>query len=666
MCGFTGFLNHSSPPSAEESAQLLQRMSDPLRHRGPDDSGLWFDADAGIGLAHRRLSVLDLSAAGHQPMTSPSGRYVLAFNGEIYNHLELRAALDREGPAPVHPLADAPIQPRVNAPRWQGHADTETLVTAIDGWGIGETLRRCRGMFALALWDRQDRLLYLARDRLGEKPLYYGWQQSTLLFGSELKALRAHPAFEAQIDRSSLAELLRLGYVPGPATIYTGVLKLPPGTFIALGAHRQSAEPVVYWSLADAALRGQMSPFQGGDSEAIEALDQRLRGVIAGQMVADVPIGSFLSGGIDSSLITALMQDQSRTPIQTFSVGFREAEYNEAPEARAIAQHLGTTHTELLVDDQEALRLIPDLPTLYDEPFADASQIPTHLVARLARQTVTVALTGDGGDELFGGYNRHTWPPRLWRRLRHVPLGLRRLAGSTLSVIPPELWDTTFRHLAPILPQTLRYRSPGDKLHKLSRLLAAPHPEALYLDLIAQTKDAQRLVLGASASENLLTHPELWPSLRALEHRMMFLDSATYLPDDLMVKLDRATMGVSLEGRTPFLDHELVEFGWSLPLSLKIRDGQGKWILRQLLNRYVPAPLTDRPKMGFGVPMDRWLRGPLKEWAESLINPARIKEGGFLHGPRVRHLWQQHQSGRRNHAGLLWAILMFEAFRDQP
>ncbi len=663
MCGFTGFLDRKHTFTNEEAHPILETMNRKILNRGPDDDGVWIDPNQGIALAHRRLSILDLSAAGHQPMTSQSQRYVLVFNGEIYNHLEIRRDIEQFGAAPVHPLADqgGMRDPQADS-RWRGHSDTETLLAAIEIFGVGEALSRSRGMFAFALWDRHDRLLYLARDRMGEKPLYYGWQGDTFLFGSELKALEAHPDFRADIDRSAVSELLRLGYIPGPGSIYSGIHKLPPGTYLATGIHRPDARPVSYWSPADAALRGQMSPFTGDESEAVTTLDRLLRDAVASQMVADVPLGAFLSGGIDSSLVTALMQAQSGTPIQTFSIGFNEQEYNEAPFAKAVAQHLGTNHTELVVGPEAALSVIPELPTLYDEPFADASQIPTYLVSRLARQNVKVALTGDGGDELFGGYNRHFWTMRLWNRMRYFPKGIRRQLANVLTILPPHLWDSTFRTLGFILPDGLRYQSPGDKLHKISRILGASRPEDIYFDLIAQTKDSGRLVVASHPAVNPLTDPSHWPALREIEHRIMYLDSITYLPDDILTKLDRAAMGVSLEGRVPLLDHRVVEFAWQLPLAMKIRDGQGKRLLRQLLSRYVPETLTERPKMGFGVPIDRWLRDPLKDWSESLLQPERLKSEGYFHPKRVQHLWKQHLSGRRNNATVLWSILMFQSW----
>ena len=665
MCGFTGFLDRKTALNSDQSRALLDAMSQQIAHRGPDDDGVWIDANQGLALAHRRLSILDLSAAGHQPMVSKSQRYVLVFNGEIYNHLEIRRDIEHFGAAPVHPLADQDTVAELPADtQWRGHSDTETLLAAIEAFGVGEALSKSRGMFAFALWDRHDRLLYLARDRMGEKPLYYGWQGDSFLFGSELKALEAHPDFRAEIDRDALSELLRLGYIPGPGSIYSQIHKLPPGTYLAIGIHRPEARPVSYWSAADAALRGQMAPFAGDEAEAITHLEGLLREAVAGQMVADVPLGAFLSGGIDSTLVTAMMQAQSGSPIRTFSIGFEEEEYNEAPFAKAVAAHLGTQHTEWVVGPEAALAVIPNLPALYDEPFADVSQIPTLLVSRLARQSVKVALTGDGGDELFGGYNRHFWTMRLWNRMRYLPKGLRRQVANLLTLVPPHLWDSTFRALGVLLPESLRYRSPGDKLHKVSRILGASRPEDIYFDLIAQTKDQNRLVPGSQSARNTLTDSSHWPALREIEHRIMYLDSTTYLPDDILTKLDRAAMGVSLEGRVPFLDHRIVEFAWKLPLSMKIRNGQGKYALRQVLSRYVPETLTERPKMGFGVPIDRWLREPLKDWSESLIQSDRLKSEGYFHPKRVQHLWKQHLSGRKNHAAVLWSILMFQSWLE--
>jgi len=663
MCGFTGFLERSDNNPPEQLAEIVTRMTATLVHRGPDDGGIWTDPSAGVALGHRRLSILDLSPAGHQPMLSGNGRYVIAFNGEIYNHQDLRRKLGSEPSAPDHPLFDRQsesTESRIN--NWRGHSDTETLLAAIEAWGVDETLKQSVGMFAFALWDRHDRLLYLARDRMGEKPLYYGWQGHTLLFGSELKALRQHPAFRADIDREALTLYMRYSYIPGPHSIYQGIRKLPAGTYVVLGKQRTECTPVAYWTAKDAALRGQMQPFPGTEAEAISRLDSVLREAVSGQMMADVPLGAFLSGGYDSSLVVALMQAQSKRPVKTFTIGFNEAEYNEAQHAKAVAQHLGTDHTELYVTPDEAMSVIPRMPTLYDEPFADSSQIPTFLVSQLARQHVTVSLSGDGGDELFGGYNRYFWAMGFWRRMRFLPSQFRITLARLLTVVPPHAWDTVFRGLGFMLPSSLRYASPGDKLHKLSSFLGAKHPEAIYLDLLSHWKEPARLVRGTKEPLTVLNDPIQWTGLRDFEHRMMYLDTVSYLPDDILVKVDRAAMGVSLETRVPLLDHRVVEFAWQLPLGMKIRQGQGKWPLRQVLYQYVPQSLVDRPKMGFGVPIDQWLRGPLKDWAESLIDPRRLKAEGYLNPAMVHEKWVQHQSGRRNWSYYLWDVLMFQAW----
>lgn len=666
MCGFAGFLDRSETTSAEALAELAGRMNETLFHRGPDDGGVWTDPLSCVALGHRRLSILDLSAAGHQPMVSRSGRYVVAFNGEIYNHLDIRRELEAGIAAVDHPLFDRSdtAYPESSAGGWRGHSDTETLLAAVEAFGVGEALKKFVGMFAFALWDRHDKLLYLARDRLGEKPLYYGWQGEVLLFGSELKAFKPHPAFRAEIDREALALFLRHNYIPAPFTIYKGIRKLPPGTYLALGQHRHDSHPVSYWTARDTALRGQMQPFAGSEKEAVEALDGLLREAIAGQMVADVPLGAFLSGGFDSTAVVALMQAQSSRPVKTFTIGFHEEGYNEAEHAKAVAKHLGTEHTELYVTPEEAMAVIPKLPALYDEPFADSSQIPTFLVSQLARQHVTVSLSGDAGDELFGGYNRYFWATNLWRRMRYLPRGVRNGLAGLITVVPPHAWNTLFRGIGFMLPAGLRYSSPGDKAHKLASLLGARTPEDIYFDLVSHWKEPARVVRGAEEPRTVLNDPVQWPELRDFEHRMMYLDTVSYLPDDILVKVDRAAMGVSLETRVPLLDHRVVEFAWRLPLAMKIRDGQGKWLLRQVLYRYVPPELMDRPKMGFGVPIDVWLRGPLKDWAESLIDRKRLKREGYFNPALVREKWDQHQSGRRNWSYYLWDILMFQAWKD--
>ncbi|TSE29270.1 asparagine synthase (glutamine-hydrolyzing) [Tepidimonas taiwanensis] len=653
MCGLTGFWEPGGC-AQEDATATVRRMADTLVHRGPDDAGVWVDAAAGVALGHRRLAILDLSPAGHQPMVSASGRYVIAFNGEIYNHLELRAALEKIGAGGTAP------------PGWRGHADTETLLAAIEAWGVEETLQRCVGMFAFALWDRQTRTLTLARDRMGEKPLYYGWQRGVWLFGSELKALRAHPAFAGEVDRGALALFFCHNAVPAPYSIYRDIRKLPPGTYLSLTEPQARAgawpEPVAYWSLAEVVATGQRTPFAGAEAEAVGELERLLRQAVAGQMLADVPLGAFLSGGIDSSTVVALMQAQLSRPVRTFSIGFFEAGYNEAQHAAAVARYLGTDHTELYVTPEQAMAVIPKLPALYDEPFADSSQIPTFLVAQLARQHVTVALSGDGGDELFGGYTRYFLAHGIWQRLAWMPRGMRAVLARGLAAASPAAWDRFAAVLYPLLPRRLRFANPGDKLHKLARILLSNAPEAVYHALVSHWTERDGLVLGAQEPPTVLTQPETWPTVDDFRHRMMALDAVSYLPDDILVKVDRAAMGVSLETRVPLLDHRVVEFAWRLPLSMKIREGQGKWLLRQVLYKYVPKELIERPKMGFGVPIDDWLRGPLREWAEDLLDERRLREEGFIDPAPVRQKWREHLSGQRNWQYHLWDVLMWEAW----
>jgi asparagine synthase (glutamine-hydrolysing) len=639
MCGVTGVLGN-----AEAVAEpILRRMAGAVTHRGPDDQGVWWDLDAGVGFGHARLSIVDLSAAGHQPMQSPCGRYSLAFNGEIYNHVALRAEYEGDG----------------GRTTWRGHSDTETLLAGFERWGVERTLRKCVGMFALGLWDRDERALTLARDRLGEKPLFYGWQGSTFLFASELKALRAHPAFRAEIDPESVATFLRFAYVPSPRSIYRGISKLLPGTMLRVRSGDRTAQPMPYWSLLDVARRGLAEPFSGSEREARQELESRLAESIALQRVADVPLGAFLSGGTDSSLIVALMQAQADRPVRSFTIGFREAQYDEAAHAREVARHLGTDHTELYVTAGEARAVIPRLPSVYDEPFADVSQIPTFLVSQLARRYVTVSLSGDAGDELFGGYNRYAWA----RRLLHVPVPARRAAAAALRALSPGRWDQVARILRPLLPRRLQVRRAGDQAHKLAVVLGGRSDGAMYERMAAIWPDVSEAA-KALADETLLSRR--WGEAAMAdspEHRMMIVDMLTYLSDDILCKVDRAAMAVSLETRVPFLDHRVVEFAWRLPLHLKIRHGEGKWILRQVLHRYVPPALVERPKMGFGVPIDAWLRGPLREWAENLLSESSLREAGDLHPAPIRARWQEHLSGRRNWQYQLWNVLMLQAWR---
>jgi asparagine synthase (glutamine-hydrolysing) len=644
MCGISGFLRPSGSAGPEALRAATGRMTDAIHHRGPDGHGCWVDPAAGIALGHRRLAIVDLSEAGAQPMTSPGGRYVLTYNGEIYNHLELRRILEEAGMAPA----------------WRGHSDTETLLACFEAWGIDESLRRAAGMFGFGLWDRERRELVLGRDRIGEKPLYYGWQGAgadrVFLFGSELKALRAHPAFDAPVDPGAVSLLMRHGYVPAPHSIHRGIFKLPPGSIATISAAAPEPRIAPYWSAVETALNGLARPFSGSPQEAVDGLERVLSHAVGQQMMADVPLGAFLSGGIDSSTVVALMQAQSPRPIRTFSIGFHEAEYDEGGHARAVAAHLGTDHTELYVTPAEAMAVIPELPAMYDEPFADSSQIPTHLVSRLARKDVTVSLSGDGGDELFAGYNRYQLSASLWGSLAPVPAPLRALAGSALRAVPVNLLN----RIGGALPSRLKQNLLGEKLHKGAGVLKSRSADELYYGLVSLWPNPEAVVPGVEEPPTRLTGDR--PDLTGMGHveRMMALDLVTYLPDDILVKVDRAAMAVSLESRVPLLDPRVVEFAWSLPMEYKIREGQTKWALRQVLYRHVPRAIIDRPKMGFGVPVGQWLRGPLREWGESLIGGAALGGGGLLDAGEVKAAWAAHQSGAVNLQYKLWPILMFQ------
>jgi len=646
MCGIVGFLGTSSGEKAA-LMKLAQNMSTCLAHRGPDDSGVWVDERVGLGLGHRRLSILDLSPMGHQPMASHCGRYIITFNGEIYNYIDIRNEIEASG-----------------ATHWRGHSDTEVILSAVSRWGIKSTLERMTGMFALAVWDHADQTLHIARDRLGEKPVYYGWLNGSFVFASELKALRQHPHWKGEIDRNALTLFLRHGYVPAPYSIYTGVRKLLPGTFLSVlpdGSFKESQ----YWSAREIAERGVREPFEGSDTQAQEALERLLSGAIGRQMVADVPLGAFLSGGIDSSTVVALMQAQSTRPVQTFTIGFREPGHNEADHAKAVARHLGTDHTELYVTAAEAMDVIPRLPDLYDEPFSDPSQIPTFLVAQLARRKVTVSLSGDGGDELFGGYNRHFIGRGLWNRVGWVPRSARGLLAGAITAVSPAQWDRFLTAPMALAPSQLRYPNPGEKLHKLALVLGARDADEVYHGLTSHWKHPASVVLSGGQSGPAPGNGHTGAALADFTQRMMFLDLVGYLPDDILAKVDRAAMSVSLETRVPMLDHQVVEFAWRLPLSLKIRDGQGKWLLRQVLYKFVPCELIDRPKTGFGVPIGDWLRGPLRSWAEPLLDEARLRREGFFDASQIRTKWNEHLSGRRDWQQSIWNVLMFQAWLEK-
>lgn len=659
MCGIAGYFRPGGIP-AEPAPEILERMTAVLHHRGPDDSGVWIDAEAGIALGHRRLSILDLSPLGHQPMHSACRRYVTVFNGEIYNFRALRADLEALGHA------------------FRGHSDTEVLLGAVSEWGVRGAVERFNGMFAFALWDRQERTLHLLRDRAGEKPLYYIRQGNTVLFASELKALRAHPAFHGEVDRDALALFLRHGYVPTPYTIYQNVFKLPPATILSLPAAQdgwRDAVPVEYWSARTAAEQGVANPFTGTEREALDHLDELLLDAVRLRMVADVPLGAFLSGGIDSSLVVALMQAQTTRSVRTFTIGFAEARYNEAKHAAAIADHLGTEHTELYVTSvvarhlgtehtqlfvtpADTLAVVPRLPAIYDEPFADPSQIPTFLVSELTRRHVTVSLSGDGGDELFGGYRRYRVGPALWRTIQRLPQGARRGLAAVLTGCHQAAWfpDSALRRWT-------GKRTLSERAGQAADILRTDSPAALCHYLMSYWKRPLDVVPGAREAPTPFTDASRWVAFDAMR-QMMYLDLITYLPDDILVKLDRASMAVSLESRVPLLDHRVIEFAWRLPSSLKMRRGRGKWLLRSLLARYLPRTLTDRPKKGFDVPLAAWLRGPLRAWAEDLLDEGRLRREGMLNPGPIRQKWLQHVRGDANWNLDLWTVLMFEGWLE--
>jgi asparagine synthase (glutamine-hydrolysing) len=649
MCGIAGY--SESNVRAEDWACHLNNMAASIFHRGPDDGGIWFDAAAGVGLVNRRLAIVDLSPQGHQPMLSASERYALTFNGEIYNFRDIRAELEQL-PSP---------------PAFRGYSDTEVFLAAVEAWGVAGALSRTVGMYAMALWDRQDRTLCLVRDRLGEKPLYYGWHQGRFQFGSELKTLCAHPGFQPEIDRDALHLYMRHRYIPAPYSIYSGIRKLLPGSMLTLSEadlrDKREPEPVRFWSAREAAIEGIEQPYPGTEASAADRLEALLKDAVGKQMIAEVPLGALLSGGVDSSTIVALMQAQTGIPVKTYTIGSADAQYDESNHARAVAKHLHTDHTELVVNPEEARVVIPRLSAIYDEPFADPSQIPTFLVCQLARESVTVALSGDGGDELFGGYSRHFWVQDIWQKVGRVPRVARQAAAGALTSVSPSSWDRAFDKVDPLLPARLKQRTPGDKIHKLAPALAAESPEGIYESLITHW-NGDNPVRGASIVLSTETDPAASPAFPGITERMMCLDMLTFLPDDVMVKVDRASMAVSLETRAPYLDHRVVEFAWQLPLSMKVRDGKGKHILREVLNRHVPIDMIDRPKSGFGLPIGDWLRGPLRDWAESLLDEQRIRDEGYLQPEPIRAKWREHLAGKRNWQPYLWDVLMFEAWLE--
>jgi len=675
MCGFTGFWAQTSEFEGSCEA-VVQSMAAALHHRGPDDSGAWTDTRSGIALGHRRLSIVDLSDAGHQPMHSQSGRFVIAFNGEIYNSMSLRAELKNSG--------------RV----WRGHSDTETLLAGFETWGVEETLRKSVGMFAFALWDTQIQTLTLARDRFGEKPVYYGWtgrgHRRTFVFGSELKALRAYPGFDNSVCRRAVKQYMRFMVVPAPLSIYTDIFKLEAGCLLtvsgldAMAIFNESGLEVSvkhWWALADVVRTGYSNPI-ADEVEAVELLEQRLAEAVRLQSLADVPLGAFLSGGVDSSAIVALMQRQAKQSgsdlVKTFTIAFEEAGFDESPHARGVAQHLGTEHSEMRVSAAHAQAVIPLLPAIYDEPFADSSQIPTHFLSREARQEVTVALSGDGGDELFGGYNRYFWWPRIWSKVVWLPYPVRQALGAAIATLPAAGWDAFGASLSTLLLGTPGIHRLGEKAHKLAvRLREVRSIDDLYWSLVTEWQDPADVVrpdvsvrvgpgvgwAGNAEMDNDLPHFIELEGLGSVE-RMMYLDSMTYLPNDILCKVDRAAMATGLETRAPFLDHRVAELAWRMPLRMKVRGNVGKWALRQVLYKYVPRELIERPKAGFATPIGQWLRGPLRLWAEAMLDEVRLQREGYFYPAPIRQKWAEHLSGQHDHTAKLWAVLMFQAWLD--
>ena len=638
MCGIAGFIG-AAPGS--DIGDIAEAMAKSIAYRGPDDQGIWTDGECETALVHRRLSIIDLSAAGHQPMLSADERYVISYNGEVYSFQPIAAELAARG----H--------------KFRGHSDTEVILESFAVNGIEATLKRMIGMFAIALWDRRDRTLTLMRDRLGIKPLYWAKFGNTFLFGSELKALRAHPGWTPRIDQSAVAAFLRHNYIPAPRTIYEGVYKLEPGTVLTLPWR---GEPKIsrFWDARSVARDGSHNPLEGSDAELTEQLESLLKDAVGRRMIADVPLGAFLSGGVDSSTVVALMQAAKSGTVKSFSIGFDIEGYNEAPHAAAVARHLQTDHTELTVTSKAALDVIPRLADFYDEPFADSSQIPTYLVSAMTRKHVTVALSGDGGDELFAGYNRYQLTQRFWRSLSLMPRAVRKGAAAALTAVRPDRWT----QLLSALPSRLRPPQAGDKVHKAAAVLRLDSADAVYRRLVSHWEPSE-IMPQAAEPRSILDDATVAKNFPDLLERMQFLDLVTYLPDDILTKVDRASMAVALEARVPLIDHRVVEFAWRLPENVKVRNGTSKWLLRQVLYRHVPPELIERPKMGFGIPLGEWLRGPLRDWAETLLNEQRLRQAGLLDAGMVRRYWADHLDGRRNWQYLLWDVLMLEAWRER-
>lgn len=648
MCGIAGFFDPTFKLRRQE--ELLREMGEGVAHRGPDANGEWYDPVAGLGLAHRRLSIIDLSGAGSQPMKSHCGRYVMVFNGEIYNFESLRRELELKKAAPA----------------WRGHSDTEVLIECISEWGVEQTLRQCNGMFAFALWDREKHELVLARDRFGEKPLYYSLRGSLLYFGSELRAIDRLPGATREMDPEAVGLLFRFGCIPAPRSIWKGVHKLPPSTWIRFRFERGSLTgdgPDQYWSATECAVGHMRERLEMPDEAVVDSLDAAMRHAVRLRMRSDVPLGAFLSGGIDSSIVVAAMQVQSTQPINTYSISYGDPGYDEGPYAKAVAGWLGTRHTELRVDPSMAVDVVPELPRIYDEPFADVSQIPTYLVSRLARTEVAVALSGDGGDEIFGGYTRYLWAPRLWRAMSVTPRWVRSLVGGGVRWIPRGSWDRAVGVVNSLLPFVPRFTTPGYKLHRFADICSVRDELELYQRLISL---GQNLQCAVRRSAGVGVSGTSWPEGVPFREAMMLQDTITYLSDDVLTKVDRASMSVGLEVRAPFLDPDLFGLAWTLPDGGRFREGVGKWVLRGVLARYIPKQLIDRPKMGFAVPFGGWLRNELREWAEDLLSDHALRQSDLLEVEPIRQMWKEHVAGKNDNEYSLWPVLTFQSWvRDR-
>ncbi|MGO8881774.1 MAG: asparagine synthase (glutamine-hydrolyzing) [Desulfomonilaceae bacterium] len=652
MCGIAGIINLDTF-TVESLRNICLQMTNSLLHRGPDDVGVWTDTRGLVALGHRRLSILDLSPEGHQPMLSSTGRYVISYNGEVYNYINIRKRLEERRQAPI----------------FGGHSDTEVILAAIEAWGLEKAVQEFNGIFAFAIWDQKESRLSLVRDRVGVKPLYYGWAGKSFVFGSELKSLRQHPHFDNRVDRKALALYFRHNYIPAPYSIYEKVFKLQPGEILTIGSDTRRLDRLsplqskTYWSAQEVWHSGALNSWQGDERTAVDSLETILGDAVKSQMISDVPLGAFLSGGIDSSIVTALMQSSSSQPVKTFSIGFHEAGYNEAVFAKNIADYLGANHTELYVTDEEARDVIPLLPSIYDEPFADASQIPTYLVSKLAREQVTVSLSGDAGDELFNGYSRYIAVERLWRIVNAQPRILKQLFSILIRQLPVKTLDVLAYPMNTIF-KSLEYhdRKIGNRLKKYAGLFSQSSRMENYRTYISYSFSSENPVLGGKEPTTVFSKNIDANNSLDYFQLMALLDILTYLPDDILVKVDRASMAVALEARVPFLDHRVVEFASAVPTNMKIRAGSGKWILKEILKKYIPLKLTERPKMGFAVPVGEWLRGPLKNWCQDLLNQNEISDECVLDANIIQRLWKEHLSREWDRSPQLWGILMFRSW----